>query len=196
MTASPERQRTLTAVGTTPLSSTTLFPSSAQANNLYSAHSNGRQNGVASSMSPTTPPTPRLPYVNGIFQPGGSGPRTPTQQSVSFQQQPSHTSSQPRTASVSNLPSQSGPHAHSVLSKDHKKQPFYPSASTTLSAPNSTGSTTLTYHLITTNLALLALIPTGVYEERRGLLEYNVVFFREGVQEICDVEEEARSGGG
>jgi len=42
---------------------------------------------------------------------------------------------------------------------------------------------------------LLALVPTAVYLEKRGLLEYNVVFFREGVQEICDVEEEARGVG-
>jgi Ras-related GTP-binding protein C/D len=41
-------------------------------------------------------------------------------------------------------------------------------------------------------LALLALIPTAVFETRRGLLEYNIVFFREGVQEICDVEREIR----
>lgn len=60
---------------------------------------------------------------------------------------------------------------------------------------SSSGSTTLTYHLITRNLALLALIPTAVFEERRGLVEYNVVFFREGVQEICDVEEEVRGAG-
>jgi len=60
----------------------------------------------------------------------------------------------------------------------------------------STGSTTLTYHLITQNLALLALIPTGVYEDRRGLVEYNVVFFREGVQEVCNIEEEMRGVGG
>lgn len=81
--------------------------------------------------------------------------------------------------------------------KDEKKQLFYPSASTTLSAPLSTsgGGTTLTYHLITKNLALLALIPTAVFEERKGLVEYNVVFFREGVQEICDVEEEVRGAG-
>lgn len=69
---------------------------------------------------------------------------------------------------------------------------FYPSASTSLS-PTSTGAgTTLTYHLITPQLALLALLPTAVFDSKRGLVEYNVVFFREGVQEICDVEEEAR----
>jgi len=51
----------------------------------------------------------------------------------------------------------------------------------------------VTYYLITKHLALLALVPTSVYIEKRGLLEYNVVFFREGVQEICNVEEEARS---
>jgi Ras-related GTP-binding protein C/D len=41
----------------------------------------------------------------------------------------------------------------------------------------------------------LAVIPTAVYEERKGLVEYNVVFFREGVQEICDIEDEVRGGG-
>ncbi|PPQ63847.1 hypothetical protein CVT24_009060 [Panaeolus cyanescens] len=61
-----------------------------------------------------------------------------------------------------------------------------------MAAPSSTSSTTLTYHLITKHLALLALIPTSVYEERRGLVEFNVVFLREGIQEICDAEEEAR----
>ncbi|KAJ7679043.1 Gtr1/RagA G protein Gtr2 [Mycena polygramma] len=72
------------------------------------------------------------------------------------------------------------------------KDRFYPSAAASLH-PSAPG-TTLTYHLITPHLALLALVPTGVWEGRRGLLEYNVVFFREGVQEICAVEHEARGG--
>ncbi|KAF7336823.1 Gtr1/RagA G protein Gtr2 [Mycena venus] len=72
------------------------------------------------------------------------------------------------------------------------KDRFYPCAAASLH-PSAPG-TTLTYHLITPHLALLALVPTGVYEGRRGLLEYNVVFFREGVQEICAVEHEARGG--
>ncbi len=38
-------------------------------------------------------------------------------------------------------------------------------------------------------------MPTPVFESRRGLVEYNVVFFREGVQEIYQVEQEARTGG-
>ncbi|TFK27789.1 Gtr1/RagA G protein Gtr2 [Coprinopsis marcescibilis] len=78
-------------------------------------------------------------------------------------------------------------------SRKHPKELFYPSAATTLHP--ATPGTTLTYHLITRNLALLAVVPTNVYENRRGLLEYNIVFFREGIQEICDVEEEAREGG-
>jgi Ras-related GTP-binding protein C/D len=65
---------------------------------------------------------------------------------------------------------------------------FYPSAATT----TQTG-TTVTYHLITEHLALLSLLPTAIYEARRGIVEYNVVFFREGVQEICDAEREART---
>ena len=73
------------------------------------------------------------------------------------------------------------------------KDLFYPCAATSLYP--STPGTTLTYHLITPQLALLALLPTSVYEGRRGLIEFNVVFFREGVQEICEVEKEARGGG-
>lgn len=74
---------------------------------------------------------------------------------------------------------------------------FYPSACTALATPSSPsgGTTTLAYYLITKNLALLALIPTALYEERRGLLEYNVVFFRQGVQEICNLEEESAVSG-
>ena len=35
-------------------------------------------------------------------------------------------------------------------------------------------------------------LPTQtVWEARRGLVEYNVVFFREGVREICEVEKGA-----
>ncbi|KAG6813967.1 hypothetical protein H0H92_005222 [Tricholoma furcatifolium] len=70
---------------------------------------------------------------------------------------------------------------------------FYPSASTSLHP--STPGTTLTYHLIAPHLALLALLPTSVYEGRRGLVEFNVVFLREGIQEICQVENESRTGG-
>jgi len=66
---------------------------------------------------------------------------------------------------------------------------FYPSAAVTLAQ-----GTTLTYHLITPQLALLAMLHPSVFEERRGLLEYNVVFFREGVQEIAVVERDARAG--
>jgi len=73
------------------------------------------------------------------------------------------------------------------------KDLFYPSAATSLYP--STHGTTLTYHLITPQLALLALLPTSIYEGRRGLIEFNVVFFREGVQEICEVENEAKGGG-
>ena len=76
---------------------------------------------------------------------------------------------------------------------DPPKALFYPSASTSLS-PMST-ETTVTCHLITPQLALLALIPTQTFEGRRGLVEYNVVYFREGVQEIWQVEREARTRG-
>ncbi|KAI0033527.1 Gtr1/RagA G protein conserved region-domain-containing protein [Vararia minispora EC-137] len=67
--------------------------------------------------------------------------------------------------------------------------PFSPSAALALAQ-----GTTLTFHQATPALALLALLPSAVYEARRGLLEYNVVFLREGVQEIVNVEREARGG--
>ncbi|KAG2743771.1 hypothetical protein P692DRAFT_201841685 [Suillus brevipes Sb2] len=76
----------------------------------------------------------------------------------------------PLTSSTSPVP----------FSKPH----FYPSAATSLS-PSRPG-TTLTYHLVTPHLALLALLPTTVYELRRGLVEWNVVWFREGVREIWE----------
>ncbi|KAF5376174.1 hypothetical protein D9757_009336 [Collybiopsis confluens] len=41
-------------------------------------------------------------------------------------------------------------------------------------------------------LILLVLLPTSVFESRRGLVELNVVAVREGVQEIVDVERESR----
>ncbi|KAG1830289.1 Gtr1/RagA G protein conserved region-domain-containing protein [Suillus subalutaceus] len=72
------------------------------------------------------------------------------------------------------------PHRHppGPPSKPH----FYPSAATSLS-PSRPG-TTLTYHFVTPHLALLALLPTMVYYMRRDLVEWNVVWFREGIREI------------
>jgi len=55
-------------------------------------------------------------------------------------------------------------------------------------------STTLSYHLIMKHLALLAFLPSMVYEDRRELVEQKVVFFRQAVQEICAKEGHARVG--
>ncbi|EKM59970.1 uncharacterized protein PHACADRAFT_250791, partial [Phanerochaete carnosa HHB-10118-sp] len=95
------------------------------------------------------------------------------------------------SADVSAMASpKSGTPAPSTVAKT--KSLFYPSASASLS-PNAAGAdTTVTYHLMTAHLTLL---PTAIFETRRGLVEYNVVFFREGVREICGVEEEARKVG-
>lgn len=54
-----------------------------------------------------------------------------------------------------------------------KKELFYPSSSTSLSTYY-----TLVYHAITPRLALLAMLPTTVWESKRGLVEFNIVFFR------------------
>ena len=71
------------------------------------------------------------------------------------------------------------------------KAPFYPSASTSLSPSQ---PVTLIYHLVTPHLALVASLPTPVFEMRRGLVEWNVVWFREGVREIWEVEKERSEG--
>lgn len=43
------------------------------------------------------------------------------------------------------------------------------------------------------NLCLVIIVPTEVYLNRRGLIEYNLVFFRQGVQEILEVDASERS---
>jgi Ras-related GTP-binding protein C/D len=87
-----------------------------------------------------------------------------------------------------NLPPQTDTSDPSQLST---KAPFYPSASTSLSPSQ---PATLTYHLVTPHLALVASLPTPVFEMRRGLVEWNVVWFREGVREIWEVEKERSQG--
>jgi Ras-related GTP-binding protein C/D len=87
------------------------------------------------------------------------------------------------------------PASSTKAQKTKPKSLFYPSASSSLSHTASGGNDTVMYHLVTPSLALLAILPTAVYQSKRGLVEYNVVFFREGVQEICDIEEEARHVG-
>jgi len=105
-----------------------------------------------------------------------------------------HSSDSPNTSSNPTRQSSldSNPTSHTSFppqpsSPASPKSVFYPSSATSL-APY----TTLVYHTITPHLALLALLPTTVWESRKGLVEYNVVFFREGVQEICAVERDAR----
>ena len=106
--------------------------------------------------------------------------------SASMQTSPSASPRSPSSSDKGKLPD-------ADQATDPAKALFYPSASTSLS-PGST-ETTVTCHLITPQLALLALIPTQTFEGRRGLVEYNVVYFREGVQEIWQVEREARTRG-
>ncbi|CAL1716929.1 unnamed protein product [Somion occarium] len=167
VSASPLRQRTISPPELTPTSS-----------------------GVTSPTTPHSVPTsasetPRVPSSSlqhtspsSSSQQGPSTPLSPTQS----------------TPSVSSPISSSS--ASSTTPRRKSKISFYPCASTSLSPSASGAGTTLTYHLINPKLALLALLPTSVYESRRGLVEYNVVFFREGVQEICEVEDEIRKGGG
>ncbi|KAI8980041.1 Gtr1/RagA G protein conserved region-domain-containing protein [Trametes punicea] len=151
---------------------------------------------ITTSPSAITPPT--LPASAGG---AGTGTGTPAASSATTPDPASgSTSATPDTTAASPAPRQ----------RQHPR--FYPSAAASLAptaaggavvgagggggagaaAAAAGGGTTLTYHLITPQLALLALVPSTVFAARRGLLEYNVVFFREGVQEICDVEAEAR----
>ncbi|KZT40027.1 hypothetical protein SISSUDRAFT_983945 [Sistotremastrum suecicum HHB10207 ss-3] len=47
---------------------------------------------------------------------------------------------------------------------------------------------TLTYWQVTPNMAVVTLLRTELFQTRRGLIEYNLVFLREGIQEILEVE--------
>ncbi|KAH7925853.1 hypothetical protein BV22DRAFT_1033560 [Leucogyrophana mollusca] len=118
--------------------------------------------------SPTPTPPPTLPPP-----PSSTPPLSTPSTIMAFPQAPPHT--------PANLP----------VDAQNSKPLFYPSAATSLS-PSHPG-TTLSYHLVTPHLALLALLPTTVYEMRRGLVEWNVVWFREGVREIWEVEKERSS---
>ncbi|PAV16150.1 gtr1 g gtr2 [Pyrrhoderma noxium] len=59
---------------------------------------------------------------------------------------------------------------------------FHPTATASLSPHY-----TLIFQSITPRLALLALVTTDIWKTKRGLVEYNIVYFREGVQEIYDL---------
>ncbi|PCH42318.1 Gtr1/RagA G protein Gtr2 [Wolfiporia cocos MD-104 SS10] len=157
---------------------------------------------VATDASPVDPPTHNL-CSDYLLMLNSFGPlyRSATA-SPARHQPPSPPHSQTSPSSHAHSPATSAPTSpraapHGSPPGRPSKALFYPSASTAL-APSAAGAgvgMTITYHLITRHLALLAVLPTAVHEERRGLVEYNVVFLREGVQEICEVEEEARGGG-
>jgi len=54
--------------------------------------------------------------------------------------------------------------------------------------------TTLALWQVTQDLAVLALLQTTVFQSRRGLMEYNLVFLRDGIREILNVERDRRRG--
>lgn len=74
-------------------------------------------------------------------------------------------------------------------------QTIYPSASTSLSPSASESGTPMTmiYHGLTPSLALVALLPTTMFNARRGMLGFNIVWLMEGVQKICEAEMELRT---
>ncbi|KAI0360231.1 hypothetical protein OH77DRAFT_1419659 [Trametes cingulata] len=161
---------------------------------------------VASPAAPSPSPLPSQtqnlsPNVGGtgalLAGPITASPSPISPSGLAVSPNPAPASSAPATPAPSSpipasLPS-SAPSSSASLTRPPRLHPrFYPSASASL-APTAAGAgTTLTYHLIAPQLALLALVPSGVFAARRGLWEYNVVFFREGVQEICEVEAEGR----
>ncbi|QRV90053.1 GTP-binding protein GTR1 [Ceratobasidium sp. AG-Ba] len=80
-----------------------------------------------------------------------------------------------------NMPAQSDP-----------DQELFPEGSWASSFAQLTPETTLGYWQITTSLALVTLVRTDIYESKRGLIEYNVSFFRDAVQKIQKI---AMAGG-
>lgn len=98
----------------------------------------------------------------------------------------------PLYASAAGTPARVPPPPTATSTYPPKSPPaFAPSAALSLAQ-----GTTLAFRQLTPALALLVLLPTTVFEARRGLLEWNVVFFRQGVQEIVGVETEVRASAG
>ncbi|OJT15029.1 GTP-binding protein gtr2 [Trametes pubescens] len=153
------------------------------------------------SAGPSAPGSPRPPTVAGRSHPT-SRAQSPAlsshlspQITDSFLPPPITTSPgalAPPSLPSSLAPSLATPASTAPATPAPPKPRFYPSAAASLSPTAAGAGTTITYHLVADGLALLALIPAGVFAARRGLVEYNVVFFREGVQEICAVEKDAR----
>lgn len=140
---------------------------------------------TVNSPAPSQPTSPKRPL--GSHSTPSTLPPLPEDTQPRSSTSSAHAS--PRSTSGVSPPSPNTPTSAAIA----KPKPlFYPSASVSLSPTSAGAGTTMSYHLITPQLALLALLPTAVYENRRGLVEYNVVFFREGVQEICEVEADAR----
>ncbi|RDX57093.1 hypothetical protein OH76DRAFT_1394861 [Lentinus brumalis] len=180
ISASPPRMRTV------PVDSSDSPPPSAPASPEPHPPSTAASNSNSRLASPLASPTAaplsahQSPQVTHQPLPSASLPRPP---------HASHSTTS-STAHPSDPNAQGNGNGHAPAGGS--KPLFYPCAAASL-APTAAGTgTTLTYHLITPKLALVALIPTGVFQARRGLVEYNVVFFREGVQEICEVESDAR----
>jgi len=190
--ANPNRQMQVNATAPTPPPSTTSSGSLSPRQDLSAVSSSSTS---SSGQHSTRTSQDQQPLRDATVSPSNAPLPATTLSSHDRSQKQVHrngvdllsSSPKPYPASVSNP----------VVQTKSKTRPFfYPSASTSLSTPSSPsgGTTTLTYHLITKGLALLAVIPTTVYEERKGLIEYNVVYFREGVQEICDAQNEVRVG--
>jgi Ras-related GTP-binding protein C/D len=196
ITANSNRQKQVNATAPTPPPSTTSSGSLSPRQDLRAPSSSSTS---SYGQQPTTTPQTQGQDQQPLRDTSAS-PLNPPLPATALSSH-NHSQKQVYRNGVDSLSSSKKPYPASVsnpaVQTKSKTRPFfYPSASTSLSTPSSPsgGSTTLTYHLITRHLALLAVIPTTVYEERKGLVEYNVVFFREGVQEICDVENEVRGG--
>ncbi|KZV60913.1 hypothetical protein PENSPDRAFT_619655 [Peniophora sp. CONT] len=146
-------------------------------------------------LRPDTPPTAHTPTLS-VTSAAGTATTTPARTPATRS---------PASPSAALLPSPSGgnlaastPSLASAISSrtpvasippTPSPPPFSPSAAMSLA-----GGTTLTYHAAGPSLALLALLPSAVLERRRGLLEYNAVFFKEGVLEIGGVIRDSRNG--
>ncbi|KAG9126888.1 hypothetical protein FRC07_001546 [Ceratobasidium sp. 392] len=85
-----------------------------------------------------------------------------------------------------------GPHGDADDADRASDPELFPEGSWASSVAQLAPETTLAYWQITTSLALVSLVRSDVYESKRGLIEYNVSFFRDAVQKIQKI---AMSGG-
>jgi Ras-related GTP-binding protein C/D len=155
---------------------------------------------------PTRPPHPtRVPSSSRLGSPNHT-PRTQSSPLPLLSPAPSLPASLPSTSSPSLHPS-SVPSSPSTSEFDSTPRPLFASSAhasvspatahvhAPTQAPSGGTGSAIAFHAAGETLALVSILPARVWPAKRALVDYNVVFLREGVREIVKEEWAARGGG-